>query len=953
MAIDKDALETGKISVWGARVHNLKNIDVEIPRNTLTVITGMSGSGKSSLAFDTLFAEGQRRYVETFSAYARNFLGNMERPDVDKVTGLSPVISIEQKTTNKNPRSTVGTTTEIYDFLRLLYARAGEAWSYLSGEKMVKYTEEQVLHLILERYKGKRTYILAPVVRNRKGHYKELFEQLRKKGYLNVRVDGEMREIIHGMKLDRYKMHNVEVVIDKLIVSGSDERRLKESLQVAMKQGDGLILVLDADSGEARHYSKRLMDPVTGLSYSEPAPHNFSFNSPQGACPKCKGLGQVNLLDMEKIVPDPSVSIYNGGIVALGKYKNTLIFWQIEAICQKYGLTLKTPIQEIPEEAMDEIMNGTDEPLQIKGELLDTSRYFLSYEGVAKYIMMQQEMDASASAQKWAGQFIKMTVCPECKGQRLNQEALHYRIAGKNIAELAAMDISELKEWLDGLEDKLDGKQRTIAVEILKEIRSRLNFLLEVGLDYLSLNRSSGSLSGGESQRIRLATQIGSQLVNVLYILDEPSIGLHQRDNIRLIHSLKQLRDLGNSVIVVEHDKDMMLNADYIIDMGPRAGRLGGEVVFAGTPAEMLKADTLTSAYLNGKSEIAVPETRRPGNGKFLKIIGASGNNLKHVTASFPLGTFICVTGVSGSGKSSLINRTLQPILSQHFYRSLEDPLPYEAIEGLEYVDKIVNVDQSPIGRSPRSNPATYTGVFSDIRNLFVELPEAKMRGYKPGRFSFNVSGGRCETCKGNGYKTIEMNFLPDVLVPCEDCQGKRYNRETLEVRFRGKSIADVLDMTINMAVEFFENIPSILSKIKVLQDVGLGYIKLGQPSTTLSGGESQRVKLATELAKKDTGNTLYVLDEPTTGLHFEDIRVLLGVLNKLVEKGNTVVVIEHNLDVIKSADYIIDLGPEGGRRGGEILFAGTPEMLAAQQVGFTAPYLKEELEWSNKHKQK
>ena len=877
----------------------------------------------------------------------------MERPDVDKVTGLSPVISIEQKTTNKNPRSTVGTTTEIYDFLRLLYARAGEAWSYLSGEKMVKYTEEQVLHLILERYKGKRTYILAPVVRNRKGHYKELFEQLRKKGYLNVRVDGEMREIIHGMKLDRYKMHNVEVVIDKLIVSDSDERRLKESLQVAMKQGDGLILVLDADSGEARHYSKRLMDPVTGLSYSEPAPHNFSFNSPQGACPKCKGLGQVNLLDMEKIVPDPSVSIYNGGIVALGKYKNTLIFWQIEAICQKYGLTLKTPIQEIPEEAMDEIMNGTDEPLQIKGELLDTSRYFLSYEGVAKYIMMQQEMDASASAQKWAGQFIKMTVCPECKGQRLNQEALHYRIAGKNIAELAAMDISELKEWLDGLEDKLDGKQRTIAVEILKEIRSRLNFLLEVGLDYLSLNRSSGSLSGGESQRIRLATQIGSQLVNVLYILDEPSIGLHQRDNIRLIHSLKQLRDLGNSVIVVEHDKDMMLNADYIIDMGPRAGRLGGEVVFAGTPAEMLKSDTLTSAYLNGKSEIAVPETRRPGNGKFLKIIGASGNNLKHVTASFPLGTFICVTGVSGSGKSSLINRTLQPILSQHFYRSLEDPLPYEAIEGLEYVDKIVNVDQSPIGRSPRSNPATYTGVFSDIRNLFVELPEAKMRGYKPGRFSFNVSGGRCETCKGNGYKTIEMNFLPDVLVPCEDCQGKRYNRETLEVRFRGKSIADVLDMTINMAVEFFENIPSILSKIKVLQDVGLGYIKLGQPSTTLSGGESQRVKLATELAKKDTGNTLYVLDEPTTGLHFEDIRVLLGVLNKLVEKGNTVVVIEHNLDVIKSADYIIDLGPEGGRRGGEILFAGTPEMLAAQQVGFTAPYLKEELEWSNKHKQK
>ncbi len=951
MAIDKNALETGKISVWGARVHNLKNIDVEIPRNTLTVITGMSGSGKSSLAFDTLFAEGQRRYVETFSAYARNFLGNMERPDVDKITGLSPVISIEQKTTNKNPRSTVGTTTEIYDFLRLLYARAGEAWSYLSGEKMVKYTEEQILGLILEKYNGKRTYILAPVVRNRKGHYKELFEQLRKKGYLNVRVDGEMREILHGMKLDRYKMHNVEVVIDKLIVSNSDERRLKESLQVAMKQGDGLIMVLDADTGEARHYSKRLMDPVTGLSYSEPAPHNFSFNSPQGACPKCKGLGQVNLLDMDKIVPDPSISIYNGGIVALGKYKNTLIFWQIDAICQKYGLTIKSPIKDIPAEAMDEIMNGTDEPLPLKGEIVDTSRYFLSYEGVAKYILMQQDADASASAQKWAGQFIKMATCPECHGQRLNKEALCYRINGKNIAELAAMDISELKEWLEGLEDRLDSKQKVIATEVLKEIRSRLKFLLDVGLDYLSLNRSSGSLSGGESQRIRLATQIGSELVNVLYILDEPSIGLHQRDNVRLINSLKQLRDLGNSVIVVEHDKDMMLNADYVIDMGPRAGRLGGEVVFAGTPEKMLKSDTLTSSYLNGRSEIAVPETRRTGNGKFLKITGAKGNNLKNVSATFPLGTFICVTGVSGSGKSTLINRTLQPILSQYFYRSLEEPLAYDSIEGIENVDKIVNVDQSPIGRTPRSNPATYTGVFSDIRSLFVELPEAKMRGYKPGRFSFNVSGGRCETCKGNGYKTIEMNFLPDVLVPCEDCHGKRYNRETLEVRYRGKSIADVLDMTINMAVEFFENIPNILSKIKVLQDVGLGYIKLGQPSTTLSGGESQRVKLATELAKKDTGNTLYVLDEPTTGLHFEDIRVLLGVLNKLVDKGNTVVVIEHNLDVIKSADYLIDLGPDGGRRGGEVLFMGTPEELAEKNIGFTAPFLKEELEWSEKNK--
>ena len=942
---DKHTLEDGQISILGARVHNLKNIDVEIPRNKLTVITGMSGSGKSSLAFDTLFAEGQRRYVETFSAYARNFLGNMERPDVDKITGLSPVISIEQKTTNRNPRSTVGTTTEIYDFFRLLYARAGEAYSYLSGEKMVKYTEEQILSLILERYRGKKTYLLAPLVRNRKGHYKELFEQMRKKGYLNVRVDGEMREIIHGMKLDRYKMHSIEVVIDKLIVSAADERRLKESLRVAMKQGDGLVLVLDADTGEVRHYSRRLMDPATGLSYSEPAPHNFSFNSPQGACPKCKGLGQVNLLDMTKIVPDPSISIYNGGIVALGKYKNSLIFWQIEAICEKYGATLKTPIKELPEEALDEIMNGTDERLRIKNESLGNSNYFLSYEGVAKYITMQQESEASASAQKWAGQFIRMATCPECHGQRLNQEALCYRIAGKNIAELAEMDVSELYEWVNHIEDKLDAKQQQIAVEILKEIRSRLKFLLDVGLDYLSLNRASATLSGGESQRIRLATQIGSQLVNVLYILDEPSIGLHQRDNVRLINSLKELRDTGNSVIVVEHDKDMMLHADYVVDMGPRAGRLGGEVVFAGTPEEMLKVDTLTSAYLNGKKEIAVPQERRKGNGKFITIRGASGNNLKQVDVSFPLGMLICVTGVSGSGKSSLINGTLQPILSQHFYRSLEEPLPYRSIEGIENIDKVVNVDQSPIGRSPRSNPATYTGVFSDIRNLFVELPESKVRGYKPGRFSFNVAGGRCEVCKGNGYKTIEMNFLPDVLVPCEACHGKRYNRETLEVRFRGKSIADVLDMTINMAVEFFENVPSILSKIKVLQDVGLGYIKLGQPSTTLSGGESQRVKLATELAKKDTGKTLYILDEPTTGLHFEDIRVLLDVLNKLVDKGNTIIVIEHNLDVIKSADYLIDMGLEGGRGGGEVLFAGTPEeMIQAKTKSYTAPFLKAEL---------
>ncbi|WP_446776583.1 excinuclease ABC subunit UvrA [Macellibacteroides fermentans] len=942
---DKKHVETGLISVLGARVHNLKNIDVDIPRNKLTVITGMSGSGKSSLAFDTIFAEGQRRYVETFSAYARNFLGNMERPDVDKISGLSPVISIEQKTTNKNPRSTVGTTTEIYDFFRLLYARAGEAYSYLSGEKMVKYTEEQILDLILTRYSGKKTYLLAPVVRSRKGHYKELFEQIRKKGYLNVRVDGDLREIFHGMKLDRYKNHNIEVVIDKLVVSATDERRLKESLRIAMKQGDGLVVVLDAETNEARHFSKRLMCPVTGLSYGEPAPHNFSFNSPHGACHKCKGLGEVNLLDMEKIVPDSSQTIYQGGIAPLGKYKNALIFWQIEAICDKYGVTVKTPIRDIPEEAMDEILNGTDERLQIKNESLGNSNYFLTYEGVSKYILMQQESEASASAQKWAGQFIKMSACPDCNGQRLNKEALHYKIAGKNIADISGLDISELSEWVDSVHNKLTSKQQQIATEILKEIRSRLNFMLDVGLDYLSMNRASASLSGGESQRIRLATQIGSQLVNVLYILDEPSIGLHQRDNVRLINSLKQLRDTGNSVVVVEHDKDMMLEADYVIDMGPKAGRLGGEVVFAGTPAEMLQANTLTAAYLNGLQEIAVPAERRKGNGKFITIHGARGNNLKKVDATFPLGTMICVTGVSGSGKSSLINRTLQPILSQHFYRSLEDPLPYDSIDGIEHVDKVVNVDQSPIGRSPRSNPATYTGVFSDIRSLFVDLPEAKIRGYKPGRFSFNVSGGRCETCKGNGYKTIEMNFLPDVLVPCEECHGKRYNRETLEVRFRGKSIADILDMTINMAVEFFENIPSILHKIKVLQDVGLGYIKLGQPSTTLSGGESQRVKLATELAKRDTGKTLYVLDEPTTGLHFEDIRVLLGVLNKLVDKGNTIIVIEHNLDVIKSADYIIDMGPEGGRRGGQLLFAGTPEAMIQQEINsFTAPFLKEEL---------
>ena len=932
-----------QIEVYGARVHNLKNIDVNIPRNSLTVITGLSGSGKSSLAFDTIFAEGQRRYIETFTAYARNMLGGMERPDVDKITGLSPVISIEQKTTNKNPRSTVGTTTEIFDFFRLLFARAGEAYSYLSGEKMVRYTEEKIISLIMDLYQNKKTYILAPLVRNRKGHYKDLFEQVRRKGYLTVRIDGELREITHGMKLDRYKNHSIELVIDKLIVDKDDERRLQESVKTAMKQGDGQLMVLDAETQEIRHYSRTLMDPQTGLSYSEPAPHSFSFNSPQGACPKCKGLGYVNIIDKNKIIPNDEKSIYEGGIVPLGKYKNSLIFWQIAAICEKYDSSLKTPIKNLPEEALDDILNGTDERLQIKNESLGTSNYFLSFDGLIKYIEIQQQSDASSQAQKWAGQFVTTATCPLCEGHRLNKEALHYRIAGKNIADLADMDISELYEWVNHVEEYLSPQQRKIAAEILKEIRNRLHFLVDVGLDYLSLNRASATLSGGESQRIRLATQIGSQLVNVLYILDEPSIGLHQRDNTRLIQSLKELRDMGNSIIVVEHDKEMMLEADYIVDLGPRAGRLGGNIVFAGTPKEMLKTDTLTARYLTGKKEIEFAPQRRTGNGKKIILSGATGNNLKNVTVEFPLGKFICITGVSGSGKSSLINGTLQPIISQKFYRSLQNPLPYEKIEGLENIDKIVTVDQSPLGRTPRSNPATYTGVFADIRNVFVELPEAKIRGYKPGRFSFNIPGGRCEVCGGNGYKTIEMNFLPDVLVPCEACHGKRYNRETLEVRFKGKSIADVLDMTINQAVEFFENIPSIISKIKVLQDVGLGYIKLGQPSTTLSGGESQRVKLAAELSKRDTGKTLYILDEPTTGLHFEDIRVLLSVLNRLVDKGNTVIVIEHNLDIIKCADHIIDMGPEGGKNGGYVLKTGTTEEVCVQNT-FTARYLKAEL---------
>ncbi|MCI1647257.1 MAG: excinuclease ABC subunit UvrA [Bacteroides sp.] len=939
------AEEAEYINVYGARVHNLKNIDAEIPRNSLTVITGLSGSGKSSLAFDTIFAEGQRRYIETFSAYARNFLGNLERPDVDKITGLSPVISIEQKTTNKNPRSTVGTTTEIYDYLRLLYARAGVAYSYLSGEKMVKYTEEQILELILKDYKGKRIYILAPLVRARKGHYKELFEQIRKKGYLYVRVDGEVREALPGMKLDRYKNHDIEVVIDKLIVSDKDDTRLKGSVSTAMRQGDGLLMILDKQTESVRHYSKQLMCPVTGLSYKEPAPHNFSFNSPQGYCPKCKGLGVVNQIDVEKVIPDRHLSIYEGAVIPLGKYKSSMIFWQLAALLEKYEATLKTPVNELPDDAIDEILYGSDERLKIKSSLIGTSSdYFVTFEGIVKYIQMLQEKEASATAQKWAEQFAKTTVCPECKGAKLNREALSFRIHDKNIYQLSCMDISELYKWLSHVEDYLDNKQKQIAVEILKEIRTRLKFLLDVGLNYLSLDRTSASLSGGESQRIRLATQIGSQLVNVLYILDEPSIGLHQRDNQRLIHSLKELRDLGNSVIVVEHDKDMMLAADYVIDMGPKAGRLGGEVVFSGTPKEMLCTHTLTSRYLNGECSIEIPQKRRKGNGHSLWLRGAKGNNLKNVDVEFPLGRLICITGVSGSGKSTLINETLQPILSQKFYRSLQDPLEYGSIEGLKYIDKVVNVDQSPLGRTPRSNPATYTGVFSDIRNLFVELPEAKIRGYKPGRFSFNVKGGRCEACQGNGYKTIEMNFLPDVYVPCEVCHGKRYNRETLEVRYKGKSIADVLDMTINRAVEFFENIPQILHKIKVIQEVGLGYIKLGQSSTTLSGGESQRVKLATELSKRDTGKTLYILDEPTTGLHFEDIRVLMGVLNKLVDKGNTVIVIEHNLDVIKMADYIIDMGPEGGKGGGEVLCSGTPEEVAKSTKGYTPEFLKDEL---------
>lgn len=942
---EESSAETAWIDVYGARVHNLKNVDVSLPRYKLSVITGLSGSGKSSLAFDTIYAEGQRRYIETFSAYARNFLGNMERPDVDKITGLSPVISIEQKTTNKNPRSTVGTTTEVYDFLRLLFARAGEAYSYVTGEKMVKYTEEQILDLIEHDYKGEAIFLLAPLVNARKGHYKELFEQVRRKGYLNVRVDGEIKEIVHGMKLDRYKNHTIEVVIDKLVVSDGNLQRVQASVRTAMKQGNGTIVVLRKKDGEIRHFSRHLMCPTSGISYAEPAPHNFSFNSPHGSCPKCKGLGVINEIDIDKIIPDKSVSIYNGGIVPLGKYKKSLFFWQLEAVADRYGFSLKDPISKVPPEGLDVVLNGTEERVCVRNESLGSSNMACLFEGVIHYIEVQQEMDASATARKWAGQFSKQVVCPVCHGNRLNEEALHYRIAGKNIADLSRMDIADLYDWVCKVPAQMSEKQFSIAELILKEIKTRLQFMLDVGLDYLSLHRSSVSLSGGENQRIRLATQIGSQLVNVLYILDEPSIGLHQRDNVRLIQSLKQLRDIGNSVIVVEHDRDMMLESDYIVDMGPFAGRKGGEVVFAGTPQEMLKTQTMTADYLNGRRTIEVPAKKREGNGKSIIIKGAKGNNLKNVDVEFPLNKFICVTGVSGSGKSTLINETLQPILSQHFYHSLQDPLPFDSVSGIEYIDKVINVDQSPIGRTPRSNPSTYTGLFGDIRELFVTLPESKMRGYKAGRFSFNVKGGRCETCCGNGYKTIEMNFLPDVLVPCEECQGKRYNRETLEVRFKGKSIADVLDMTINMAVDFFENIPTIYHKVKTLQEIGLGYIKLGQPSTTLSGGESQRIKLATELMKKETGNTLYVLDEPTTGLHFEDIRILLDVLNKLVNRGNTVIVIEHNMDVIKTADYLIDIGPEGGRGGGQVIATGTPEEVAENPNSYTGKYLKMELE--------
>ena len=937
--------EEQNIEVYGARVHNLKNIDVQIPRDRLTVITGLSGSGKSSLAFDTIYAEGQRRYIETLSAYARQFLGNLERPDVDKITGLSPVISIEQKTTNKNPRSTVGTTTEIYDFLRLLYARASVAYSYKTGEKMVRYTDDQIIQLILDSYQNKKTIILSPVVQNRKGHYKELFENILRKGFLHVRIDGKLTEITHGLRLDRYKNHSIEIVIDKLQVDADDEKRLKASVNTAMKHGKGTIMLMDKDTEEIQFFSRHLMCPTTGISYNEPAPHSFSFNSPQGACPVCNGLGTVNEIDLNKVIPNKKLSIKKGGIEPLGKYKNALIFWQIEAIAKKHGFSLDTPISEIPEEAMNTILFGSEEPVKLENTPLgNSSNYFLSFEGVANYLTNLQQNSDNKSGQSWAEQFAKKTKCTACNGYRLKEEALHFKIADKHIGELAALDIDDLAQWLNTVESHMDDKQKRIGSEVIKELTTRVNFLLDVGLGYLSLNLPSRTLSGGECQRIRLATQIGSQLVNVLYILDDPSIGLHQRDNVRLINSLKALRDAGNSVIVVEHDKEMMLEADFIVDLGPEAGRHGGEIVAACPPTEILKSKSLTASYLNNKKQIEVPKERRSGNGKSIILKNATGHNLKGVDLEIPLGLFVCVTGVSGSGKSSIINETLYPILSRHFYRSTAHPLPYGDIEGLENIDKVIEVNQAPLGRTPRSNPATYTGVFSDIRTLFTQTREAKIRGYKPGRFSFNVKGGRCETCQGAGVQTIEMNFLPDVYVQCKDCGGKRYNRETLEVKYKGKSISDVLDMTINQAVEFFENIPNILKKIKTIQMVGLGYVKLGQPSTTLSGGESQRIKLAAELSKRDTGKTLYILDEPTTGLHFEDIRVLLEVLYKLVNRGNTVLVIEHNLDVIKVADHVIDMGPEGGQGGGRLLCQGTPEEIAKNKESFTAKFIAEEL---------
>lgn len=928
------------IEIYGAREHNLKNVDVKIPHNKLTVITGLSGSGKSSLAFDTLYAEGQRRYIETFSAYARNFLGNIERPEVDEINGLSPVIAIEQKTTNKNPRSTVGTTTEIYDFLRLLFARAGQAYSYVTGKPMIKYTEAQILEILYKDYNKKKIYLLAPLVRARKGHYRELFESLRKKGFLRVRIDGELQEVLPDMRLDRYKIHDVELVVDRLEVNPENEKRLIQSLSIAMTQGGGLCAVIEKDGSDIRYFSKNLMCPESGIAYSEPAPHNFSFNSPRGYCPKCNGLGYVSEIDRDKLFPNKELSIAEGGIEPLGKYKAASVFMQLEALCALYDCNLKTPIKDLPEELINKIVNGSDDRLITKSTVSGLSDYASTFDGLVEYIKLMLEADPSSASERWVENFSRTVVCPECKGTRLNIEALNYKIAGYNIAELSSMDISDLYTFFLNIEDKLTDTQKKIATEIIKEIRVRLSFLMDVGLHYLSLDRSSDSLSGGESQRIRLATQIGSQLINVLYILDEPSIGLHPRDNVKLIDSLKRLRDMGNTVIVVEHDEDMMRNSDYIVDMGPKAGRLGGHVVFQGRIDDMLRTETLSAGYLNKKLSIPVPEVRRIGNGKFLKLTGATGHNLKDVSVEFPLGKFICITGVSGSGKSSLINGTLYPILSKHFYRSLAEPLPYKSIEGLEHIDKVIDVDQSPIGRTPRSNPATYTGIFSDIRNLFVALPESKARAYKAGRFSFNVKGGRCETCQGNGYERLEMGFMSDVYVPCKDCHGKRYNRETLQVKFKGKSIADVLDMTINQAVEFFENVPKLLPKLKTLQDVGLGYIKLGQSSTTLSGGENQRVKLATELSKKDTGKTLYILDEPTTGLHFEDIKVLLGVLNKLVDRGNSLIVIEHNLDVIRNADYIIDMGPEGGREGGTVVVTGTPEEIKSKNIGITAPFL-------------